>query len=102
MLVRAEVMRSRFRNSYSNPAPLTPNQVEEVSYALPDIFHTFKRGHRLMVQVQSSWFPLVDRNPQQYIDIYHARQADFQPATIRIYHDGTHSSRLRVGVLPQQ
>ncbi len=100
MLVRAEVMRSRFRDSYSNPAPLTPDKVERVSYALPDVCHTFKPGHRLMVQIQSSWFPLVDRNPQQYIDIYHARSDDFKKATIRIYHDGVHQSRLRVGVLP--
>jgi putative CocE/NonD family hydrolase len=100
MLVRAEVMRSRFRNSYSNPAPLTPDKVERVSYALPDVFHTFKRGHRLMVQIQSSWFPLVDLNPQQYIDVNRARQGDFKKATIRIYHDGEHSSRLKAGVLP--
>lgn len=99
MLVRGEVMRSRFRNSYSNPAPLTPNTVEKVSYALPDVFHTFKAGHRLMVQVQSSWFPLVDRNPQQYVNIYRARPSDFQPATIRIFHDQAHPSRLRVGLL---
>jgi putative CocE/NonD family hydrolase len=99
MLVRAEVMRSRFRKSYSNPSPLVPNQVEEVSYAMPDVFHTFKKGHRMMVQVQSSWFPLVDRNPQQFIDIYQAKPEDFQKATIHIYHDGTHQSRLKVGVL---
>jgi putative CocE/NonD family hydrolase len=101
MLVRAEVMRSRFRNSYSNPSPLTPNTVEKVSYALPDVFYTVKAGHRLMVQVQSSWFPLVDRNPQQYVDIYHAKPSDFQPATIRIYHDAAHPSQLRVGLLPK-
>jgi uncharacterized protein len=87
MLVRAEIMRGRFRNSFSNPEPFTPGKPTQVKYTLPDVAHTFKKGHRIMVQVQSSWFPLVDRNPQQFIDIYHAKEDDFIKETIQIYHN---------------
>ncbi|HZT42986.1 MAG TPA: CocE/NonD family hydrolase [Chthonomonadaceae bacterium] len=93
-LVRAEVMRARYRNSYSHPSPLTPNKLTRISFALRDVCHTFLKGHRIMVQVQSSWFPLVDRNPQTYVDIYHADEKDFHVATERIYH----TSRI---LLPQ-
>ena len=86
MLVRAEIMRGRFRNSYLNPQPFVPNKPTQVKYTMPDVAHTFKKGHRIMVQVQSSWFPLVDRNPQQFIDIYHAKNSDFLKETINIYH----------------
>jgi putative CocE/NonD family hydrolase len=99
MLLRADVMRAKFRNSYANPSPLTPGKVETVSFELADVCHTFRPGHRLMVQIQSSWFPRVDRNPQQFEDIYTARPEDFQKATIRIYHSAEHPSHLRVGVL---
>jgi putative CocE/NonD family hydrolase len=99
ILVRAEVMRARFRNSYSNPAPLTPGKVETVRFDLPDVCHTFRPGHRLMVQIQSSWFPLVDRNPQQFVDTATAKPEDFQKATLRIYHTGQYPSHLSVGVL---
>jgi len=88
-LVRAEVFRTKFRNSYEKPEPLIPGQVAEVKFDLNEIAHTFKKGHRIMVQVQSSWFPIVDRNPQQFTDIPSCRDADFQKATIRLYH---HSS----------
>jgi len=87
MLVRAEIMRGRYRNSYSNPEPFVPGKPTRVKYTMPDVAHTFKKGHRIMVQVQSSWFPLVDRNPQQFIDIYHAKDSDFLKETINIYHD---------------
>jgi hypothetical protein len=85
--VRAEIMRGRYRNSYSNPEPFVPGKPTQVKYTLPDVAHTFKKGHRIMVQVQSSWFPLVDRNPQQYIDIYHAKDSDFLKETINVYHN---------------
>jgi len=85
MLVRAEMMRGRYRNSYSAPEAFVPNKPTQVKYTLPDVAHTFKKGHRIMVQVQSSWFPLVDRNPQQFIDIYHAKDEDFVKETINIY-----------------
>src|SRR5262249_22573005 len=81
MLVRAEVMRAKFRNSLSKPEPFEPGKPDEVKIALNDVHHTFKAGHKFMVQVQSSWFPLVDRNPQKFVDIYHATEADFQKAT---------------------
>jgi len=87
MLVRAEIMRGRYRNSYSNPEPFVPGKPTQVKYTMPDVAHTFKKGHRIMVQVQSSWFPLVDRNPQQFIDIYHAKDSDFLKETINVYHN---------------
>jgi putative CocE/NonD family hydrolase len=98
-LVRAEVMRGRFRNSFEKPEAFRPGEVAEVRYELPDVLHTFRKGHRLMVQVQSSWFPLVDRNPQTFVNIPTATAADFQPATIRLYHDAQHPSQLRLPVL---
>jgi putative CocE/NonD family hydrolase len=87
MLVRAEIMRGRYRDSYSNPSAFVPGKPTEVKYTMPDVAHTFKKGHRIMVQVQSSWFPLVDRNPQQFVDIYHAKLSDFVKETINVYHD---------------
>jgi len=99
MLVRGEVMRGRFRESFEKPTPFKPGKVETVRYSVPDVAHTFKKGHRLMVQVQSSWFPLVDRNPQQFVDIYTCADSDFQRATIRVYHDAAHPSRLILPVL---
>lgn len=87
MLVRGEVMRGKFRNSFEKPEPFVPNKPTRVKYELPDVAHTFKKGHRLMIQVQSSWFPLVDRNPQQFMDIYQAKDSDFKKAIIRIYHN---------------
>lgn len=99
MLVRAEIMRGKFRNSFEKPEPFTPYKITEVKWELPDIAHTFKAGHKIMVQVQSSWFPLADRNPQKFIDIYHADDTDFQKATIRVYHDGTNNSKIILPVL---
>lgn len=99
MLVRGEVMRGRYRNSLEKPEAFTPDNVTEVHYALPDVAHVFRKGHRIMVQVQSSWFPLVDRNPQQFINIYHAGKNDFIPSTIRIWHDAAHRSRVMLSVL---
>jgi predicted acyl esterase len=73
--------------------------MEKVEYVMPDVLHTFKKGHRIMVQVQSSWFPLIDRNPQKYVDIYHAVEADFQKATQRVYRSADASSSVQVHVL---
>jgi uncharacterized protein len=98
-LVRAEIMRGKFRTSYERPAPFVPNQPTKVDLVLPDVLHTFKRGHRLMVQIQSSWFPLVDRNPQRFVDIYRATEADFQRATNRVYHDPQHGSKVVARIL---
>lgn len=96
MMVRGQVFRAKFRHSFEHPEPLTPGEVTEIAFDTPDIFHTFKAGHRIMVQVQSSWFPLVDRNPQTFTDIYSASDADFQSATQRIYRSAAHPSHLRV------
>ena len=85
MLIRGEIMRGKFRNSFDKPEPFVPGKITEVKYTLPDVAHTFKKGHKLMIQVQSSWFPLADRNPQKFVDIYKADDSDFQKATIRIY-----------------
>jgi len=99
-LVRGEAMRGKFRNSFSRPEPFEPGKVTKVEYVMPDVFHTFRRGHRIMIQVQSTWFPLVDRNPQRFCDIYHAREEDFQKATQRVYHSAAAHSELIVNVLP--
>lgn len=100
MLVRGEVMRGKFRNSFETPVPFKPNKMERVKFSLPDVAHTFKKGHKLMVQIQSSWFPLVDRNPQKFVNIYQADESDFQKATIRIFHDGVNSSNIVLPVIP--
>jgi len=99
MLVRGDVMRGRFRNSLEKPEPFKPKKVTEVSFELQDVAHTFKKGHRIMIQVQNSWFPLVDRNPQKFVDIYHCNEDDFQKATHRIYHDKKYPSHVKVMVL---
>jgi hypothetical protein len=97
MLVRGEIMRGRYRMSFEKPEAFVPNVPTIVQYTLPDVAHTFQKGHKIMIQIQSSWFPLVDRNPQQYIDIYHAKNSDFKKATIRIYH---HDSYIQLPILP--
>ena len=99
MMVRGEVIRGKFRNSFEKPEPFVPGEITKVSYNLPDVGHTFKKGHRIMIQVQNSWFPLVDRNPQKFVDIYHATESDFQKAQHKIYHDAAHASALNITVL---
>ena len=89
MLVRAEVMRGKFRNSFEKPEPFVPGKPTLVKYTLPDIAHTFLKGHKLMVQIQSTWFPLTDRNPQQFLDINSAKDSDFVKETIHIYHNSS-------------
>jgi uncharacterized protein len=98
-LVRGEPMRVKYRNSFENPEPMKPGEVTAVNWTMPDVYHTFRRGHRIMVQVQSSWFPLVDRNPQKFCDIYRAVPEDFQKATQRVYHTAKTPSQLKVQVL---
>ena len=99
MLVRAEIFRGRYRNSFQKPVAFTPGKIEEVKFELPAIAHKFKKGHRLMVQIQSSWFPLVDRNPQQFVDIYHCNDDDFIKSTIKVYHDSKNASKIILPVL---
>jgi uncharacterized protein len=99
-LVRGEPMRGKFRNSFEKPEPFTPGKIEQVYFSMPDINHTFRRGHRIMVQIQSSWFPLVDRNPQRFLNIPDAKPDDFEKATERIYRGSGKSSGILVPVLP--
>jgi len=90
MLVRSEVVRGRFRNDPSQPEPFTPDRLTAVRVPLQDVLHTFKAGHRLMVQVQSTWFPLVDRNPQTFVpSIYAAREEDFRAANVAVWNAST-------------
>jgi len=85
-LVRSEVFRGRFRNSFEKPEPFRPDQITEVNFPLQDILHTFKKGHKMMIQIQSTWFPYIDRNPQKYVEnIYKAEERDFVKSTIKIY-----------------
>ena len=99
MFVRGEPMRARYRNSWERPEPMMPNQPTRVEFVMPDVSHTFRKGHRIMVQIQSSWFPLIDRNPQKFVDIYKAKPSDFQKATQRVYRSGRMSSQLKMKVL---
>lgn len=99
MLVRGEIFRGRYRNSLESPVPFTPGKIETIKYELPDIAHTFKKGHRIMVQVQSSWFPLVDRNPQQFVDIYHCDDKDFIKSDIKIFHSKENASSITLPVI---
>lgn len=85
-LVRAEVFRGRFRKSFAKPEPFKPNEISDVEFPLQDVLHTFKKGHRIMIQIHSTWFPYIDRNPQKYVEnIYKANQEDFIKAAIRVY-----------------
>lgn len=99
-LVRAEIMRGKYRNSFSKPDPFVPGRPTLVKFHVPDILYTFRKGHRIMIQVQSSWFPLVDRNPQVFENIYKAGASDFKKATIRLYHQKDLPSGLETGILP--
>ena len=100
MMVRSEVIRGRFRNSYEHPEPFEPNVPARVRLPLQDVLHTFKAGHRVMVQVQSTWFPLVDRNPGKYMDnIFEASEEDFIKTTQRVYRSSSMPSHLEVNVL---
>jgi len=101
-LVRGDVFRGRFRNSFEKPEGFEPGKLEKIQFTIPDICHSFRRGHRVMVQVQSSWFPLVDRNPQTFVDIATAKPEDFKKATQRVYRGVATPSSLAVDVLPMQ
>lgn len=99
-LVRGEPLRGRFRNSFEKPEPFKPGQVTPIEFTMPAVYHTFRSGHRIMVHIQSSWFPLVDRNPQQFVDIHRAAPDGFQKATQRVYRAKPYLSSIRVSVLP--
>ncbi len=100
LMVRSEVIRGRFRNSYEKPEPFVPGEMAEINLPLQDVCHTFKKGHRMMVQIQSTWFPLIDRNPQKFVDnIFKATAEDFQPATHRVYHGPKAESWIEIKTL---
>lgn len=99
MLVRGDIMRGRYRNLASAPEAFTPNKIEKVTLRMNDIAHTFMAGHRIKIQVQSSWFPLYDMNPQQFIDISKATAKDFVPCDVRIYHDAEHPSHINIPIM---
>lgn len=100
-LVRAEVLRGRFRDGYEEPKPFVPGEVTAVAFELNDVLHTFQRGHRIMIQIQSTWFPFVDRNPQSWVpNVFAATADDFIPATHAVYRSADYPSGLVVGVLP--
>ena len=90
LMVRSEVLRGRFRNSFEFPEPFTPNKKTAVNIKLQDVFHTFKKGHKLQIQIQSTWFPLIDLNPQTYVDnIFDAEATDFKTQTHTVFTDST-------------
>ena len=100
-LLRGEPFRAKFRNSLEKPEPLVPGKETDINFTMPDLYHTFRRGHRIMVQVQSSWFPLTDRNPQTFTDIPYAGPEEFQKATEQIFHQQNAASGVEVLVMPQ-
>ncbi len=99
-LVRGDVMRGKFRNSFEHPEPFEPGKPTLLNFQLQDVYHSFRSGHRLMIQVQSSWFPLFDRNPQTFVDIYSAKPSDYQKATQCVYRTHELPSRVSVLVIP--
>jgi predicted acyl esterase len=98
-MVAGEVLRGRYHNGFDKPEPLVPDKVTEFDVDLIHKDHCFKKGHKIMVQVQSSWFPVIDRNPQVFTDIYHAKQSDFRKATQKVYRSRELSSRVTVSVI---
>jgi putative CocE/NonD family hydrolase len=101
MLLRSEVFRGRYRNSFEHPEPFNPGEPAKLKFELLDVLHRFQKGHRLMIQIQSTWFPLVDRNPQKFVpNIYFAKPEDFQKATHRVFRSAEHPTSVRFGALP--
>jgi uncharacterized protein len=100
-LLRGEPMRAKFRSSWEKPEALTPGKMATLDFTMPDLYHTFRRGHRIMVQVQSSWFPLTDRNPQTFTDIPTAKPEEFVKATEQVFHQKDAASGVEVLVMPQ-
>ncbi len=101
ILIRGEPFRGRFRRSFEHAVPFRPGVPDSIRFGMPDVNHRFLRGHRIMVQIQSSWFPLTDRNPQSWVpNIFEARPADFRASEMRVYHDRLRATRLEVFVMP--
>ncbi len=98
MLLAGDLMRGKFRESLSDPKAMVPGQVTPIEVVLGDRCHTFLKGHRVMVQIQSSWFPMFDRNPQTFVDIYHAKPSDYRTTTERVYRSPASPSYVTVTV----
>ena len=99
MLLAGEVIRGKYRNSFQKPEPFVPGQVTKIEFSLRDKCHCFLKGHRIMVQIQSTWFPVIDRNPQKFLDIYHAKAEDFQKAEMKVYRSKKYPSHLKIKVM---
>jgi predicted acyl esterase len=99
MLLAGEVMRGKYRQSYEKPTAMVPGQVTGIEFDLRDRYHTFKKGHRIMVQVQSSWFPVIDRNPGTFTNIYYAKPSDYRRTTQQVHRSPSHPSHLTVQVV---
>ena len=99
LMVANDVLRGRFRNGFTQPQPVEPNKVELYSIDLHAINHVFKKGHKIMVQIQSTWFPIIDRNPQTYVpNIFDAQESDYQKATHNIYHNVKYPSHITLPI----
>jgi putative CocE/NonD family hydrolase len=101
MLLAGEVFRGKYRNNYEKPEPIVPNKITNIEYDLRDRYHCFCKGHRIMVQVQSTWFPVIDRNPQKFVDIYHAKESDFQKAIHKLYRSKKFPTHIKLNVISQ-
>jgi hypothetical protein len=101
MMVRSDIFRAKFRKSFEKPTPIKPGEPTQVKFDLNETMHTFRKGHQIVVQVQSSWFPIADRNPNKFMNIHKATDADFQKATISLLRGGINSSRIIFRQLPK-
>jgi len=99
MLLAGDIQRAKFRKNPSRPEAMVPGEITPLAFSIGDKYHTFKKGHRVLVQIQSSWFPMFDRNPQTFVDIYHAKDSDYQRATHRVYRSRQQPSFLTLPVL---
>jgi putative CocE/NonD family hydrolase len=101
-MVRSEAMRGKFRKGFDKPIPFVPGKAAMVNFELQDVLHTFKKGHKIMVQLQSTWFPLIDRNTQQFQNIMTAKDTDFKAAKHTLYSSAASPSFLQVRVMPEE
>jgi predicted acyl esterase len=99
MLLAGDILRAKFRNSMSRPEPMVPGQPTKLTFTLGDKYHTFLKRHRVMVQIQSSWFPMFDRNPQTFVDIYHAAPADYRQAEHKVFRSAALPSFITLPVI---
>jgi predicted acyl esterase len=99
MLLAGDILRAKFRNSMSAPEPMVPNEPTRLRFTLGDKYHTFLKRHRVMVQVQSSWFPMFDRNPQTFVDVYHAKDSDYRKAQQKVFRSAARPSFVTLPVV---